>query len=1307
MDSPTPQYHSSTPEFTSEVASAVPSFQLSSESVTFSTNYGATSDLLQVIVYWAKRSSSSRGSAVLFVGPPDAGKTAILSTLVYKHTLPTHASLQANTSLVALSNGKVVSTVDIPGHPRIRNQFTEFLPQAKAVVFVVDASTVSRNSPAVAEHLHHVLHSLVTIPPSQTPPSLLILAHKCDLLKTSGTSTPDQLAVNRVRTILERELEKRRASETGGVGIEGLGADGGESSELGGLECSGASGGAFKFAEWEGGEVDFVGTSVSVGKSLAVEDEKADKSTNIYDYSTNTNEHSRNMYLPHHRLDTPPPPSQFRPRPWSPDPTDPLPSLQSLRDTGNYSQQQLVNNHRLSTGYQRQRRDASDASVEALDLADYAFHLGRGRQADRPGSASAQNNYFAFQPHDEYPPSPPAVRPFSMNSRDSLPSLVSSPGASSSQSHNRSINPLSPPHRPFSLPPSVPSASSGSAEMLRNPPYIVQSPASLDHVYEHPQDYEGDEIDIAHFPAWSRNWYPKGQQSPETRTSAQEPSPAFFDPAYTANAFSPSVNDKFNPYSVPSNSSRDLLPWSQNDPPGYAPVDTETKEERMRMLEREFGAKGTDENEKQEVSMVGGVDAKGNLVTQGPKKRVTVRVLEGLLALGIATASIYSALNGQSLAHRFMQGIKPSERPPPQSKPQTYALYVLSVISFLVTFYVFAIRPCCCGHRKGKSLGGHGPGGMMVLPVQSLPAGGKKKGKEGNQGQVQVNLIVDPTIFGQGQEQRDEEDEILPEDKYSSAVSSTRLTPGRRPRRRGVFEGLAMEEQWKRARKELKWFLFADILSFLLWGVEFVWVLVGPRCPPGQYNGWCTGYNVATAADGRRSLAAPRGAVFGDLTGELWCGPRTPWGPGARRLFRPQIAASSSVGRQTHDTGNDPAYIPDLLVFIMQSFSSDFSGGPTTHELDMPHHTCPNAVKRAVLLATIDDLETPHFLGPGIAHAARCTRDRVVIILFSRLFNTGRRARSRSFLRSRSLSPAAVKAQAAEKRARRDSESMVYLDGSAPGVFHTARWDDIQRLLTYVYVQATKVAQDMDKVLLEVDVLLKGFDENLHEGFGHDMEIAFRIDGDSIPVPLPQSLAELRTSWLMAGDSNSDREVHTPESPAVEDSMPSTFPVVALGGTFDHLHAGHKILVSMGAWIAEEKLIVGVTDDALLTRKTHREVLQPLSVRSQRVHDFLKLFKPSLVYDVVSINDVYGPTGWDPNIQALVVSTETLPGADAIDKHRAGHSLPPLKTFVIDVISHESARLDAEDMEMLKQTKMSSTFIREWIVNRNKASAEK
>jgi hypothetical protein len=50
----------------------------------------------------------------------------------------------------------------------------------------------------------------------------------------------------------------------------------------------------------------------------------------------------------------------------------------------------------------------------------------------------------------------------------------------------------------------------------------------------------------------------------------------------------------------------------------------------------------------------------------------------------------------------------------------------------------------------------------------------------------------------------------------------------------------------------------------------------------------------------------------------------------------------------------------------------------------------------------------------------------------------------------------------------------------------------------------------------------------------------------------------------------------------------------------------------------------------------------------------------------------------------------------AVASHRAEHSLPALQTFIIDVISSDNTNI--EDAEMLKSAKISSTFIREWIV---------
>ncbi|KAF7338180.1 CTP-transf-like domain-containing protein [Mycena venus] len=312
-------------------------------------------------------------------------------------------------------------------------------------------------------------------------------------------------------------------------------------------------------------------------------------------------------------------------------------------------------------------------------------------------------------------------------------------------------------------------------------------------------------------------------------------------------------------------------------------------------------------------------------------------------------------------------------------------------------------------------------------------------------------------------------------------------------------------------------------------------------------------------------------------------------------------------------------------------------------------------VESSVVHASLPSLSVPHFLAAAIVRAAQRTRTHLLIVLLADLFDP------------------------------------------AHPLSHTAAWNDVQQLLTFVYVQATKVAQDMNRILMNIDVLLLGPHSRLPEPLLAP-QLVFRVDGDA--SPLPASLSSLPKETL----PRSPTPALPPNAPPRSDApdTPSLFPVVALGGTFDHLHAGHKILLSMAAFIASSKLIVGVTSDTLLTRKAHASVLEPLPARTAAVRNFLALFKPGLEADVVPISDVYGPTGWDANIQALVVSKETADGARAIATHRAAHNLPALQTFTIDVISASSTNLSDADANLLKQTKMSSTYIREWIVANGK-----
>lgn len=264
-------------------------------------------------------------------------------------------------------------------------------------------------------------------------------------------------------------------------------------------------------------------------------------------------------------------------------------------------------------------------------------------------------------------------------------------------------------------------------------------------------------------------------------------------------------------------------------------------------------------------------------------------------------------------------------------------------------------------------------------------------------------------------------------------------------------------------------------------------------------------------------------------------------------------------------------------------------------------------------------------------------------------------------------------------------------------------WKEIHRLLTTIYIRATEVTHRLDKVLFQVDVVLRrpghlswtdkaqalGF-EPTKVYLKHAGESVQECDRDSSMLIMDRDPQTVSSDIPVFGSTNESYQ----------------FPVVAMGGTFDHLHAGHKILLSCAAFLATSKLIVGMTSDSLLTKKRHVEILEHLDERTKKTREFLQLVKPGLELDLPPLTDIYGPTGWDPNVQALVVSKETLSGANAIATHRREKDLPPLKDFVIDVIAPDGSNITSEDGSKLKDLKISSTAIREYIVATPSRTAE-
>nr|CAD7411756.1 unnamed protein product [Timema cristinae] len=129
---------------------------------------------------------------------------------------------------------------------------------------------------------------------------------------------------------------------------------------------------------------------------------------------------------------------------------------------------------------------------------------------------------------------------------------------------------------------------------------------------------------------------------------------------------------------------------------------------------------------------------------------------------------------------------------------------------------------------------------------------------------------------------------------------------------------------------------------------------------------------------------------------------------------------------------------------------------------------------------------------------------------------------------------------------------------------------------------------------------------------------------------------------------------------------------VVLGGTFDRLHEGHKIFLSEAVLRCNKRLTVGVTSEEMLKSKVLWELIQPCNERVALVKDFLQDIDPELDYNVVPITDPFGPTKEDPNMEMIVVSTETHKGGLKVNQLRKERNLSILDIHLVELLESES-----------------------------------
>ena len=130
------------------------------------------------------------------------------------------------------------------------------------------------------------------------------------------------------------------------------------------------------------------------------------------------------------------------------------------------------------------------------------------------------------------------------------------------------------------------------------------------------------------------------------------------------------------------------------------------------------------------------------------------------------------------------------------------------------------------------------------------------------------------------------------------------------------------------------------------------------------------------------------------------------------------------------------------------------------------------------------------------------------------------------------------------------------------------------------------------------------------------------------------------------------------------------FETVAVGGTFDLFHRGHRALLRQAFKVGNRVLIGLCSDDFVKKmRKPHG-----IASYAKRLEELEKLLRKKGVLEraeISSLDDAYGLTLSDTRIEAIVVSEDTEPRAHKINKKRESLGMQPLPIVVVKMVLSE------------------------------------
>ncbi len=129
--------------------------------------------------------------------------------------------------------------------------------------------------------------------------------------------------------------------------------------------------------------------------------------------------------------------------------------------------------------------------------------------------------------------------------------------------------------------------------------------------------------------------------------------------------------------------------------------------------------------------------------------------------------------------------------------------------------------------------------------------------------------------------------------------------------------------------------------------------------------------------------------------------------------------------------------------------------------------------------------------------------------------------------------------------------------------------------------------------------------------------------------------------------------------------MKYKFKHLALGGTFDFLHKGHRKFLDF-AFAKAAFVSIGITTDKFISSKKLN--VRPLTLRLAELDDYLKKKGFDKRSKIIFLDDIFGNAISDATIDGIAVTRLTKAGAVLINKKRVQLGLAPLKVLTFPIV---------------------------------------